>query len=67
MRVPCRRLSGARAQRSIPWYRSDENDRITFTTPGTPGGGYSVSVEAGTPSLDGDADETSSQSECANL
>lgn len=53
--------------RSIPWYRSDENGRITFTTPGTPGGGYSVSVEAGTASMDGDADDTSSQTECNSL
>ncbi|HEX6373131.1 MAG TPA: lamin tail domain-containing protein [Longimicrobium sp.] len=53
--------------RSIPWYRSDGNGRITFTTPGTPGGGYSVSVETGTASMDGDADETSSQTECNSL
>ncbi|HEX5727069.1 MAG TPA: lamin tail domain-containing protein [Longimicrobiaceae bacterium] len=52
---------------SIPWYRSDENGRITFTTPGTPGGGYSVTVEGGTTSMDGDADETSSQSACNDL
>lgn len=53
--------------RSIPWYRSDGNGRITFTTPGTPGGGYTVSVEKGTASMDGAADETSSQSACNNL
>ena len=48
----------------IPWYRSDGNGRITFTTPGTAGGGYTVSVEKGTPSMHGAADETSSQSAC---
>jgi beta-lactamase superfamily II metal-dependent hydrolase len=53
--------------RSIPWYRSDGNGRITFTTPGTPGGGYSVSVEKGTASMNGAADETSSQTECNSL
>jgi beta-lactamase superfamily II metal-dependent hydrolase len=53
--------------RSLPWYRSDGNGRITFTTPGTPGGGYSVNVEKGTASMDGAADETSSQSACNNL
>lgn len=53
--------------RGVPWYRSDGNGRITFTTPGTPGGGYSVSVETGTASMDGDADETSSQSACNSL
>jgi beta-lactamase superfamily II metal-dependent hydrolase len=51
----------------IPWYRSDGNGRITFTTPGTPGGSYSVQVEKGTPSMDGAADDTSSQSECSSL
>ena len=52
---------------SIPWYRSDGNGRITFTTPGTPSGGYTVSVEKGTTSMDGDADEVSSQSACNDL
>lgn len=55
------------AARGVPWYRSDGNGRITFTTPGTPGGGYSVSVEKGSASMHGAADETSSQAECANL
>lgn len=53
--------------RSIPWYRSDGNGRITFTTPGTPGGSYSVSVEKGSASMNGAADETSSQTECNSL
>jgi hypothetical protein len=53
--------------RFVPWYRSDGNGRITFTTPGTPGGGYSVAVEKGTASMNGAADDTSSQPECANL
>jgi beta-lactamase superfamily II metal-dependent hydrolase len=53
--------------RSVPWYRSDGNGRITFTTPGTPGGGYTVAVEKGTASMHGAADETSSQPECASL
>jgi beta-lactamase superfamily II metal-dependent hydrolase len=53
--------------RSIPWYRTDENGRITFTSPGTPGGGYSVSVESGVASMDGDADATSPQPACASL
>jgi beta-lactamase superfamily II metal-dependent hydrolase len=53
--------------RSIPWYRSDGNGRITFSTPGTPGGGYTVSVEKGSASMNGAADETSSQTECNSL
>jgi beta-lactamase superfamily II metal-dependent hydrolase len=51
----------------IPWYRSDGNGRITFTTPGTSGGGYTVSVEKGSASMNGAADETSSQTECNSL
>jgi beta-lactamase superfamily II metal-dependent hydrolase len=53
--------------RSIPWYRSDGNGRITFTSPGTSGGGYTVGVERGTASMNGSADETSSQTECNSL
>jgi beta-lactamase superfamily II metal-dependent hydrolase len=53
--------------RSIPWYRSDTNGRIAFTTPGTVGGGYSVTVESGTASMTGDRDETSSQEACNDL
>ena len=51
----------------IPWYRTDENGRITFTSPGTVGGGYSVSVASGSASMDGDADVTSPQTACNNL
>lgn len=53
--------------RSIPWYRSDGNGRITFSTPGTPAGGYTVSVEKGTASMNGAGDATSSQTECNSL
>ncbi|HEX2210965.1 MAG TPA: lamin tail domain-containing protein [Longimicrobium sp.] len=53
--------------RGIPWYRSDGNGRITFTTPGTPGGGYTVAVEKGTASMNGDRDDTSSQTQCNSL
>ena len=53
--------------RSIPWYRSDGNGRITFRTPGTAGGGYTVTVEKGVASMDGAADDTSSQTACNNL
>lgn len=52
---------------SIPWLRTDENGRITFTSPGTVGGGYSVSYSAGTPSMGGDADATSLDADCAHL
>lgn len=53
--------------RGIPWYRTDENGSITFETPGTAGGGYTVSVEAGGASRDGGADRYSTSSECTSL
>ena len=53
--------------RSIPWYRTDENGRITITSPGTVGGGYSVAVVQGSASMDGDADVTSPQLACTGL
>lgn len=52
---------------SIPWYRTDRNGRVTFWTPGTPGGGYTVSVERGTASEDGDGDGVGSQNTCGHL
>ena len=53
--------------RGIPWYRTDENGTITFTTAGTAGSGYSVSVEQGTPSRSGSGDAMSAAAECDNL
>ncbi|HEU0053659.1 MAG TPA: lamin tail domain-containing protein [Longimicrobium sp.] len=52
---------------SIPWLRTDENGRITFTTPGTVGGGYSVSYATGSASENGSADATSVDADCASL
>jgi competence protein ComEC len=53
--------------RNIPWYRSDQNGRITIRTPGTVGGGYTVSVEKGSASQNGSGDATSAMSACNNL
>ena len=47
-----------------PWYRTDENGTIEFRSPGTPGGGYSVTVRRGGRSPDGMGDRTSSQGAC---
>ncbi|HEX8907356.1 MAG TPA: lamin tail domain-containing protein [Longimicrobiaceae bacterium] len=55
------------SSRSIPWYRTDENGQITFTTPGTVGGGYSVSFVRGSASMNGTADAASSDTSCNNL
>ncbi len=47
----------------IPWYRTDENGRITITTRGTVGGGYSVSVVTG----GGKTDDVSLDADCESL
>lgn len=47
-----------------PWYRTDENGTIVFRSPGTPGGGYSVTVQRGGRSLSGNGDRPSSQPDC---
>ncbi|HEU0012885.1 MAG TPA: lamin tail domain-containing protein [Longimicrobium sp.] len=55
------------SSRSIPWYRTDENGRLTLTTPGTVGGGYTVSYTRGSASMSGASDAASVAAECASL
>ena len=50
-----------------PWYRTDQNGTITIRSPGTAGGGYSVSVTRGGASSSGGTDRTSSQTACETL
>lgn len=50
-----------------PWYRTDQNGTITFRSPGTAGGGYTVAVERGSASQSGAPDRTSSQTACQAL
>ena len=52
------------AQLGVPWYRTDQNGTITIRTPGTPGGGYTISVEHGTRNMSGPSDKRSTQPEC---
>lgn len=47
-----------------PWYRTDQNGTITFRSPGTAGGGYTVSVVAGAASASGPSDRASTQTSC---
>lgn len=47
------------ARRGIPWYRTDRNGTITFRSPGTPGGGYTVSVTKGVHTEAGTSDRAS--------
>jgi competence protein ComEC len=46
------------------WYRTDENGTIVFRSPGTPGGGYTVGVIRGQPSMSGRSDRRSTQPDC---
>lgn len=50
--------------RSKSWYRTDQNGTITFRTPGTVGGGYTVAVGKGVASMNGAPDMTSAQAQC---
>jgi competence protein ComEC len=47
-----------------PWYRTDENGTITFRSPGTPGGAYTVTAQRGKTDLTGPSDKRSTQAEC---
>ncbi len=52
---------GARA----PWYRTDQNGTITIRTPGTAGGGFTITPERAGTDLDGPSDRESRQPGCA--
>jgi competence protein ComEC len=55
------------ARRGIPWYRTDQNGTVTLRSPGTPGGGYSVTVERGVANAAGPSDRRSYQPDCAGM
>jgi beta-lactamase superfamily II metal-dependent hydrolase len=50
-----------------PWYRTDRNGTVTFRSPGTAGGGYTVSVQRGGASESGSLDRASTQAVCQTL
>lgn len=50
-----------------PWYRTDQNGNVTFRSPGTAGGGYTVSVDRGVQSENGLPDRASAQTACGTL
>ena len=50
-----------------PWYRTDQNGTVTIRSPGTAGGGYTVSVTRGSVSASGPVDRASSQTGCNPL
>jgi competence protein ComEC len=55
------------ARQGIPWYRTDQNGTITIRSPGTPGGGFTVSVERGTSNAIGPSDRRSFQPDCVGM
>jgi competence protein ComEC len=57
----------AYARHGIPWYRTDQNGTVTIRSPGTPGGGYTVTVERGTKNASGPSDRKSYQPDCAGM
>jgi beta-lactamase superfamily II metal-dependent hydrolase len=50
-----------------PWYRTNQNGTITFRSPGTAGGGYTVSVVGGAANATGPSDRASTQAGCNPL
>ena len=55
------------ARHGIPWYRTDQNGTITLRSPGTVGGGYTVTVERGARNAVGPSDRRSYQPDCAGM
>jgi competence protein ComEC len=49
----------------VPWYRTDRNGTITIRSPGTVGGGFTITPERAGIDLDGLSDRASRQSGCA--
>lgn len=52
-------------QAGVPWYRTDQNGTITIRSPGTAGGGFTISPERRGTNLNGPSDRVSRQSDCA--
>ncbi len=48
-----------------PWYRTDQNGTITIRSPGTVGGGFTITPQSGGTDLDGPSDRVSHQEGCA--
>ncbi len=53
------------SEAGVPWYRTDQNGTITIRSPGTVGGGFTISPERRGIDLDGTGDRVSGQPDCA--
>lgn len=49
----------------VPWYRTDQNGTITIRSPGTGGGGFTITPERTGTDLDGPTDRFSRQPACS--
>ena len=49
----------------VPWYRTDQNGTVTIRSPGTFGGGFTITPERRTVGLDGPSDRLARQTGCA--
>jgi beta-lactamase superfamily II metal-dependent hydrolase len=52
------------AAHGTPWYRTDGNGTVIVFTPGTAGGGFTVTVQKGSSSMAGGGDKPSTQGDC---
>jgi competence protein ComEC len=52
-------------QANVPWYRTDQNGTITIRSPGTVGGGFTITPERQGIDPDGPSDRVSRQPDCA--
>jgi competence protein ComEC len=48
----------------VPWYRTDRNGTITIRSPGTAGGGFTITPQRSGTGLDGPSDRVSPQIRC---
>lgn len=48
----------------VDWYRTDQNGTIVIRSPGTPGGGYTISPQRPGADLSGPSDRRSTQPQC---
>jgi beta-lactamase superfamily II metal-dependent hydrolase len=49
----------------VPWFRTDQNGTVTIRSPGTAGGGFTITPERGGTDVDGPSDRFSHQPGCA--
>lgn len=51
----------------VPWYRTDQNGTITIRSPGTPGGGFTITPSRSGSDRNGPSDRRASARACASI